>query len=62
MARYYANHNPVCKEIHDLEKELQGCHINEIKNGEHISRERADSLRSSGYNGCKHCIPEWHTH
>ncbi|MFW6120951.1 MAG: 3-hydroxyacyl-CoA dehydrogenase [Petrotogales bacterium] len=63
MTRYLANGDK--KEIHDLENEQENCQIEEIKL-EH--RESLDSLeralryiREYGYNGCKWCLPQYHT-
>lgn len=66
MPRYLANSNK--KEIHDLENEKTGenqCQIDEIK-PEH--REDIYSIemvkhyiKNKGYNGCKWCMPQYHT-
>ncbi len=68
MARYLANTNT--KEIHDLEANISSdkralCELDKIK-PEHkkdvYTEGEVDLLiKNEGYDGCKHCLPEYHT-
>ncbi len=63
--RYLLNTNTM--EVHDLDREISSCKINEISK-EHIKM--ADSLEQliveayvndKPYDGCAYCMPEHHT-
>ncbi len=63
--KYLANTNT--EEIHDLDKEQDGCKIDEIK-ASHIKMldtySEVESLineSGSNYNGCMYCLNELHT-
>ena len=61
------NNNESQNELHDLDKEQSGCKIDEIKL-HHIEMFdtvqqgiNAQKVNRTTYNGCKHCLPEYHT-
>ena len=65
-ARFLANSNK--KEIHDLENEKTGenqCQISEIKPQHRIPLFTIQMveyyIKHNGYNGCKWCMPKYHT-
>jgi len=63
MAKYLANNNT--KEIHELDKTIDNCQIDEIKEDHKIPLESLSAvlnfIRIREYNGCKWCMPQYHT-
>ena len=63
MTRYLANKNT--EEIHDLENNQENCMIDEIKPEHKIPlnslSDVIDYIRKYDYNGCKWCLPQYHT-
>lgn len=63
MAIYLANSNT--KEVHELDKTIDNCKIGEIKEEHKIPLETLSAVHNfihiRGYNGCKWCMPKYHT-
>lgn len=63
--RFLINKDEDNKEVHDLKNEQPGCQISEIVNFEYLDFETKEELKDwldehPDYDGCEHCLPEFH--
>lgn len=65
VRKYLGNKNPNKKEIHEYAKMKDACKLKEIKE-EHkfwldYEYEVEEYCKNKGYDGCKWCLPKYHT-